>query len=91
MFRGIVTKSARVVKSSPVRSFFTIPSREEMTAGRNRDELNATTAGQVGFNRDPIIPPEDAGTRENPILVSGLCGVFCLFFPCALCPERGER
>lgn len=35
--------------------------------GRRKEELEGP-----GFNRDPIIPPAEAGTKENPILVSFL-------------------
>mmetsp|Transcript_5754 Transcript_5754/g.12849 ORF Transcript_5754/g.12849 Transcript_5754/m.12849 type:complete len:80 (-) Transcript_5754:351-590(-) len=31
--------------------------------------MDAEAAGDVGFNRDPIIPPDDAGTIDNPIMV----------------------
>jgi len=47
----------------------TIPSDKEQQTGRRKEELDAEEAGSVGFNREPIIPPDDAGTRENPILV----------------------
>lgn len=50
----------------------TIPSDKEQQAGRRKEELDAEEAGSVGFNREPIVPPDDAGTRENPILVTDL-------------------
>jgi hypothetical protein len=46
-----------------------IPTDKEQQAGRRKDELEAEESGAIGFNRDPIIPPQDAGTKENPILV----------------------
>ncbi len=49
---------------------YSIPSDAEQQTGRRKEELDAEAAGDVGFNRDPIIPADDAGTKENPILVS---------------------
>jgi hypothetical protein len=56
----------------PVRCFgdkLSIPTDEEQQGGRRKEEIDATAAGDVGFNEDPIIPAADAGTKENPILV----------------------
>lgn len=50
-------------------SKLSIPSDKEQQTGRRKEELDAEAAGVVGFNKDPIIPPVDAGTKENPILV----------------------
>lgn len=67
--------SATVAKrwvAAPVRNFsekLEIPTDKDQQAGRRREEIDAEAVGQVGFNRDPIVPPADAGTRENPILV----------------------
>ena len=47
-----------------------IPTDAEQQGGRRKMELDAIARGEVGFNVDPIIPPVDAGTLENPILVS---------------------
>jgi hypothetical protein len=47
----------------------TIPTDREQQAGRRKEELDAEAGGGVGFNRDPIVPASDAGTKENPILV----------------------
>jgi hypothetical protein len=47
----------------------TIPTDKEQQAGRRKEELDAEAAGQIGFNRDPIVPASDAGSKENPILV----------------------
>ena len=58
----------------------TIPTDREQQAGRRKEELDAEAAGQIGFNRDPIIPASDAGSKENPILVRHY---FCaLVYPC---------
>lgn len=46
-----------------------IPVDREQQGGRRKEELDAEDKGEVGFNRDPIIPSADAGTKENPILV----------------------
>lgn len=47
----------------------TIPTDKEQQSGRRKEELDAEAAGDVGFNRDPIIPASDAGTETNPIMV----------------------
>lgn len=67
----------KVVASTPknfaCRAFsgakLTIPVDNEQQTGRRKEEMDAEAAGDVGFNRDPIIPADDAGTKENPILV----------------------
>mmetsp|Transcript_42612 Transcript_42612/g.74121 ORF Transcript_42612/g.74121 Transcript_42612/m.74121 type:complete len:122 (-) Transcript_42612:221-586(-) len=66
----------KVVASTPkafaFRAFsekLTIPTDNEQQYGRRKEEMEAEAAGDVGFNRDPIIPPDEAGTKENPILV----------------------
>ena len=48
----------------------TIPTDEEQQAGRRKLELDEEAAGRVAFNADPIVPPSNAGTFENPILVT---------------------
>lgn len=55
-----------------IRSFadeYGIPTDAEQQAGRRKEELDAEARGEVGFNKDPIIPAANAGTKENPILV----------------------
>lgn len=47
-----------------------IPVDREQQGGRRKEEIDAEDKGEVGFNRDPIVPSADAGTKENPILVS---------------------
>lgn len=47
----------------------TIPTDREQQGGRRKEEIDAEEKGEVGFNRDPIVPSADAGTKENPILV----------------------
>ncbi|KAJ1436136.1 hypothetical protein B484DRAFT_358826 [Ochromonadaceae sp. CCMP2298] len=47
----------------------TIPVDKEQQIGRRKEEMDAEASGDVGFNRDPIIPPDDAGTIDNPIMV----------------------
>jgi len=75
----IVNKSFQVAARGrtafPVvaRSFsgkFGIPTDQEQQTGRRRQEVDAEAVGEVAFNRDPIVPPVDAGTKESPILVS---------------------
>lgn len=77
MFRVIQTirkaPISRVVSLTPVRAMahkLDIPTDAEQQAGRRREELEAEVKGEVAFNKDPIIPDVDAGTKENPILVS---------------------
>jgi len=70
--RGMLLRRA-LVQPLAGRRFFaealTIPTDAEQQAGRRKEELDAEAAGQVGFNRDPIVPASDAGTKENPIQV----------------------
>lgn len=49
---------------------FTIPSDKELQTGRRKDELDAEERGEVGFNLHPIVPPNNAGTKANPIRVN---------------------
>ena len=76
MFR-VVAKSVSKITAAPVqagaRSFsvkLDIPTDKEQQAVRRKEEIDAAAVGEVAFNRDPIIPAADAGTKENPILVS---------------------
>eukprot|EP01031_Cornospumella_fuschlensis_P042529 gene42529-51962_t len=81
MFRAVASvakRSAPLFKGVPktpmgqFRAFsekLDIPTDAELQAGRRKEELEAEVSGQVGFNRDPIIPDINAGTKENPILV----------------------
>jgi len=78
--RRSVNATARAVKNTavvPTRRWFgealTIPTDREQQAGRRKEELDAEAGGGVGFNRDPIVPASDAGTKENPILVRRNC------------------
>ena len=55
-----------------VRSFsekLTIPTDKEQQTGRRKEEIEAEAVGDVGFNNEPIVPPSNAGTKENPIMV----------------------
>jgi hypothetical protein len=71
--------AVRTQKSVPVRTFFgknifenfkrTIPTDEEQQAGRRKEELDANARGEEAFSLEPVIPPANAGTKENPILV----------------------
>lgn len=74
MLSRIAQRTVRAVKPTmATRSFgevLSIPVDKEQQTGRRKEELDAEAAGHVGFNKDPIIPAADAGTRENPILVS---------------------
>jgi hypothetical protein len=46
-----------------------IPMDKDFQGGRRGEELESEARGIQGFNRDPIIPTHDMGTKENPILV----------------------
>lgn len=46
-----------------------IPSDLDQQYGRRLEELQKEQQGEVAFNRDPIVPPPDQGTKANPILV----------------------
>lgn len=68
---------ATTPKAFAFRAFsekLTIPTDNEQQYGRRKEEMEAEAAGDVGFNREPIIPPDEAGTKENPILVSHATG-----------------
>jgi hypothetical protein len=57
---------------SPITRKFselTIPVDKDQQWGRRKEELDAEAKGDVGFNRDPIVPAADQGTKSNPILV----------------------
>jgi len=71
MLRTLVTCTKTVVRPAYSRGFAEILSipTDSQQSGRRRLEIDAAAAGVVAFNRDPIIPPQDAGTKENPILV----------------------
>ena len=67
---AVVTSRAVIVKARHFSEKLSIPTDEQHQYGRRKEELEAEDGGQVGFNREPIIPPDNAGTKENPILVS---------------------
>mmetsp|Transcript_24133 Transcript_24133/g.72423 ORF Transcript_24133/g.72423 Transcript_24133/m.72423 type:complete len:128 (+) Transcript_24133:90-473(+) len=47
-----------------------IPTDVEQQTGRRKAEMDFEAAGQGElYSRDPIVPPPDQGTKENPILV----------------------
>eukprot|EP00286_Rhodomonas_abbreviata_P002921 CAMPEP_0181344282 /NCGR_PEP_ID=MMETSP1101-20121128/32092_1 /TAXON_ID=46948 /ORGANISM="Rhodomonas abbreviata, Strain Caron Lab Isolate" /LENGTH=117 /DNA_ID=CAMNT_0023456079 /DNA_START=157 /DNA_END=510 /DNA_ORIENTATION=- len=61
-----------VPKSFAVRQFsseFTIPEDSVQQYGRRKEEIDAAAKGEEAFNRDPIVPHDDQGTKENPIMV----------------------
>jgi hypothetical protein len=70
----------RFVTAGAFKEKLTIPKDVEQQAGRRKEEMDAEAAGQVGFNRDPIIPSDDAGTKENPILVCDLRKISWMWF-----------
>ncbi len=48
-----------------------IPTDKEQQWGRRKEELDAQASGEIAFDHEQsIVPPADAGTKENPILVS---------------------
>jgi hypothetical protein len=72
-FKIATTKSSFTGCSVLARNFsnfkLNIPTDEEQQWGRRKEEMESEAHGG-GYNRDPIIPPQDAGTKENPILVT---------------------
>lgn len=71
--RRSMPKFAAAPKKFAFRAFsekLSIPIDVEQQHGRRKEEMDAEAAGEVGFERDPIVPPDNAGTKENPILVS---------------------
>ena len=46
-----------------------IPADADLQGGRRKEELDAEAQGIQGFNKDPIVPSHDQGTKEKPILV----------------------
>lgn len=73
MIRSACQRKSSFQSLLSVRCFgeaLTIPTDKEQQAGRRKEELDAEAVGQIGFNRDPIVPSSDAGSKENPILVS---------------------
>lgn len=46
-----------------------IPTEIEQAYGPRKKELELEMKGEVAYNRDPIVPPPDQGTKANPILV----------------------
>ena len=68
-----------------LRSFsdepLTIPTDKEQQGGRRKEELDAMERGEIAFDhRKSLVPPNDQGTKENPILVSNNCRLSsCLF------------
>ncbi len=69
--RAWVSSAPRV---APAARFFSekklaIPVDIDHQGGRRKEELEAELRGEIRFNRDPIVPPADAGTETNPILV----------------------
>ena len=47
----------------------TIPRDVDQQGGRRGEEIAAELVGESRFCNDPIVPPNAAGTKENPIIV----------------------
>lgn len=78
MHRGLIAVARQTTRawgslSAPARLFsdkkLSIPVDIDHQGGRRKEELEAELRGETRFNRDPIVPPADAGTETNPILV----------------------
>ena len=74
VFSSTLVRSVKtpVMMQTGARAFsekLTIPTDREQQTGRRREEIDAESAGDVGFNNEPIVPPSNAGTKENPIMV----------------------
>jgi hypothetical protein len=79
MFARALSKVARVARPVAIQrpSFrcfsdvLDIPTDKEQQWGRRKEELDAEAKGEIGFDHlASIVPAADAGTKENPILVS---------------------
>ena len=71
---GQASKNMRYGFGVAARSFsdepLTIPTDREQQGGRRKEELDAEEKGGVAFDhRKSLVPPNDQGTKENPILV----------------------
>jgi hypothetical protein len=87
---NVARVAVRTQKSVPVRTFFgkkifenfkrTIPTDEEQQTGRRKLEVDANARGEEAFSLEPVIPPVNAGTKENPILVILIYFDFFYFF-----------
>ena len=65
---------ASAIQTKCIRNFsakLEIPDDKEQQFGRRKEEIEAEEQGFERFNSRPIIPNSNAGTKENPILVSG--------------------
>ena len=57
---------ARAFSDEPL----TIPTDKDQQGGRRREELDAAEKGEIAFDhRKSLVPPNDQGTKENPIMV----------------------
>ena len=89
----VATTSNSFVKRATMqkRSFFGLFANKndeivgdaEQQSGRRKEEIDLAAQGISAFNREPIIPQADVGTKENPILVSYKFNVV-LFNVCVL-------
>lgn len=72
-----MTAVAKKANAVPARNFFgmfmnkgeQIQGDADQQSGRRKLEMEKLAEGVVAYNRDPIVPPNTAGTKENPILV----------------------
>uniref|UniRef100_A0A6U3QRH7 Uncharacterized protein n=1 Tax=Octactis speculum TaxID=3111310 RepID=A0A6U3QRH7_9STRA len=84
MFAAVAKRTLRAAIARPpttqrltvARSFFNFKDEDrailgdaEHQGGRRLQEIEDEKLGLVTFNRDPIMPPVGAGTKENPIQV----------------------
>ena len=82
-----VARSARVSVAAPSMRYFsdeplTIPTDRDQQGGRRKEELEAYERGEEAFDhRRSLVPPDDAGTKENPIMV-GLTKRYSCSSPC---------
>ena len=69
MVRSVKTPVTTKTAARGFSEKLSIPTDKEQQAGRRKEELDAESSGDVGFNNEPIVPPSNAGTKENPIMV----------------------
>ena len=71
---SVATRTRLSAPAPAMRGFsdeaLTIPTDKEQQGGRRKEELDAAERGEIGFDhRSSLVPPDDAGTKENPIMV----------------------
>jgi hypothetical protein len=72
---ALVGKKVNAVATRSIFGLFVNKNAEvkgdaDQQGGRRKLEMDMAAQGISAFNRDPIVPDHDAGTKEKPIVVS---------------------